>query len=402
MKIWYEKYGWKDDPFSIRPNTEIVGLEKEKKNLQELIRTGSLSLITAPTGAGKTSLLLWLEKELRNDRINCVRINCIEKYTRKDLEQALRSHRRLRDAILFRKCPPNSVLLLDEVQQLPRDTSEYIKVLWDEKRIHSVVLASIEENLDNFTGSFKDRVIGQIIRIPELNTATAVELIKKRAGVCNPFDADAMVAVAELSNNIPRRILENCRGVCREYVDKDVKELNRLHVFEVVHPLTSSSLEEGPQLIKRHRNPKVKKIKVGETTKPSETGFETKKITETKISETKRRSEIDLGAIKPSETKLSETTKPSETGFETRGIMGAERMKQLFPGLSHMQLELVRMLTMKDANADELAVILKTTSGSIRKQLNRLKKAGIVKPITKTYPIKYGLSDEQKRRMVRE
>jgi len=33
--MWYKAYQWEDNPFSIKPNTNLIGLEKEKEQVIE-------------------------------------------------------------------------------------------------------------------------------------------------------------------------------------------------------------------------------------------------------------------------------------------------------------------------------------------------------------------------------
>lgn len=54
VMLWYEKFGWTTDPFSTRPNENLVGLDKEKNVLLNYIHSGTISVLTGPTSAGRT------------------------------------------------------------------------------------------------------------------------------------------------------------------------------------------------------------------------------------------------------------------------------------------------------------------------------------------------------------
>lgn len=340
---WYEKYGWDESPFSIRPNKELVELEREKKEAEGFIKSGHITLITGPTGSGKSSFLMWLDAELKKNRFVPIKINCVEKYSRNDIFKEIKRHRKLKDRIIFKKYPQNTVLLLDETQCLLKDSAEFIKILWDEKKIHSIVLASIEKELDNLTGSFRDRVVGQTITIKKLTTAGAVQLIEKRTGTKNPFNSDAMIAIAEASDNIPRRVLESSRNICKRCAEENIMEINRLHVYQFLTP--SETVEGG-----------------GEPGK-------TKGLSTTPIIETKRPT-------------ITATLRHSR--------------------LSPFQMKIVDILVAKNSTAEEIATLIGSTRGSVSKQLSRLRNKEIVVPTSNTRPTKYGLTDEQKRGMVKE
>ena len=49
---------FKSNPFNVRPNAKLVGLDKEKKKLIGYIEGGGICFLTGPTGIGKSSILL--------------------------------------------------------------------------------------------------------------------------------------------------------------------------------------------------------------------------------------------------------------------------------------------------------------------------------------------------------
>ena len=67
--MWYKQYGWKENPFSIKTNTGLIGLEAKKVELLNYIKSGDICFLNGPTGVGKTSLLKWLEKNLKHHKI---------------------------------------------------------------------------------------------------------------------------------------------------------------------------------------------------------------------------------------------------------------------------------------------------------------------------------------------
>lgn len=334
MRTWYEKYGWDEDPFSVRPNENLVGLEKEQEKITNHIHSGVISLITGPTGAGKTSLLLWVEKTIRKQGYTPIRINCIEKKSREEIYKDIRAHRGFTDRIL-KRFPKKTVLLLDEAQCLLKDTAELIKVWWDDKRTHAVVLASIEDNLGNVTGSFMDRLKEQTVYLPTLSLSKIGDLIGLRAGEKKLFSNDAMEAISIRSENIPRRALEICRKVCVACAEEDIGEITREHVHKYVPvvreirktaetPLFPIERQKKETIIQRQKDERQK--------------------TKTK----------DIGVVIPLETRKDRLS------------------------LSRAQTQIVDILEKEEVTAEQLAGLLKTSIGSIRKQLSRLKRKNII------------------------
>lgn len=356
MRAWYEAYGWEKNPFSIRPNENIVGLHEEKKVCLDFIITGDFSLVVGPTGSGKSSLLLWLEKELKAMKLTPVRINCIEKNTSLEIIKEINAHKRLREKIFLRKYPKKAVLLLDEAQFLSKDAGEIIKVQWDEGRVHAVVIASIEKDLTNLSGSLTDRFKSQMISLPKLSLSDAINLIEIRSGKKTPFNNDAMTTIAELSENIPRRILENCKRVCMYCAERGVLKIDKYHVYASI-PLVKAVV---PLPSVEQRQPFI--IKEGVIPIATE---ERQKTTET-------------------EKKTKRTVKETVS-------------------LSPTQTEIVKLLHTKELSAEELSIALKTSLGSIRKQLSRLKQKYIVTIADyRRSPVTYKLTESQIREDIRE
>jgi len=358
MKTWYEKYGWDEDPFSVRPNEKLIGLEKEQEKIMSHIHSGVISLITGPTGAGKTSLLLWVEKTIRKQGYTPIRINCIEKKSREEIYKDIRVHRGFTDWVL-KRFPKKTVLLLDEAQCLLKDTGELIKVWWDDKRTHAVVLTSIEENLSNMTGSFMDRLKEQTVYLPALSLSKIGDLVRLRVGEKNPFNNEAMEAISIRSENIPRRALEICRKVCVACAEKDVRDITREHVFMYA--------------------PVVRKII---------------KTVETPLFPVERQKPETIIQRQKDKRQKTKTKKTEVFPLE----MGKDRWV-----FSHAQTRIVDILGKEEVTAEQLAGLLKTSVGSIRKQLSRLKGKNVVMiaDFTKT-PVTYKLTETYTRRGINE
>lgn len=356
METWYEKYGWDEDPFSVRPNENLVGLDKQQEEILNHIHSGVISLITGPTGAGKTSLLLWVEKTIRTQGFTPIRINCIEKNRREEIYRDIRQHRRFME-ILLKKFPKKTILLLDEAQCLPKDTAELIKVWWDDKRIHAVILASIEDNLGNVTGSFTDRLKEQIVRLPPLSLSQIGDLIRLRAGKKNPFDNSAIEAITIRSENIPRRALEICRKAGVACAEKDIKDITREHILTYV--------------------PMIREIK-----NILEPGIV--------LTETERQEAETIIQRQKDKRQKTETKKTVAPLLEIK----SETRKDMRSSLSHAQTQIIDILEKEEVTAEQLAGLLKTSIGSIRKQLSRLKGKNVVAiaDFTKT-PVTYKVTE---------
>ena len=67
--MWYEEYKWSQNPFNAKYNTNLVGFDKQKETLKSYMQSGDMCLLTGEAGSGKTSLLKWLQKNVKGHRM---------------------------------------------------------------------------------------------------------------------------------------------------------------------------------------------------------------------------------------------------------------------------------------------------------------------------------------------
>jgi len=221
--MWYKKYGWKHNPFSIRVNPSIfVGLGDERKKLASFVEGGNIVLIVGGRGVGKTSLLKWLETRLRKH--NCFYMNAEEIKEGFNVDEYLRMNKPL-----LRKYPKRAVLLVDESQRIGDWFRIEAQSLWERGLIKSLVLvhdglAPDGESFGNFSVNLKNRIGDRIIYLKKLSKEDAYDLIRIRCGRYNPFDELAMDGIIKRSNGNPRKILENCEKVCIESTKEKISK----------------------------------------------------------------------------------------------------------------------------------------------------------------------------------
>jgi len=211
--MWYERFGWRENVLSTRPSPNLIGLERERQELKESVESGRILLIRGEIGTGKTSLLLWLRNTLKKEnKTKPVILEGIETRTKEILLSSLRRQRTLRDKLMLRSYPKNLVVFLDEGEKFPEEITEHLRLMWDRKDLYSIVIATTDPALDNFTPAFKDRISKTMV-LSSIARGDLVEMIRKRAGDNNPFTSEAMIILAERYNS-PRRLLEGCTEVC--------------------------------------------------------------------------------------------------------------------------------------------------------------------------------------------
>jgi hypothetical protein len=213
MTYWYKRYGWKKNPFAVKPNTDLLGMDMPKQKMLDYLSGGNISFLTGFPGTGKSSLLTWVKKNLRGHRTIYLDTKGTNEFF--NVKDHIRKNTPLWRR-LFGSTPKNVVLLIDEAHHGSDNFLSDIESLWDNNTIKSIVVTQIEPILDNYSISFKDRLGKRIVKLGRLNLQDAMQLIERRTKGKHPLSKEAMKTIIERSNYIPRKILENCEMVCIE------------------------------------------------------------------------------------------------------------------------------------------------------------------------------------------
>ena len=216
--MWYEEYKWSQNPFNAKYNTNLVGFDKQKETLKSYMQSGDMCLLTGEAGSGKTSLLKWLQKNVKGHRMLYLSAEGIDEPF--DLEKHVRTFIRRKKV----------VLLLDEAQFCDEKVRMQLKQLWDNGKIKSAIIAQLNADLANYGPSIRSRIGNRVIRLSKMNLETARELIGMRTEGKSPFTDEMIEEIVRESNKNPRKILETCETLCislagKEFTMRAVKEI---------------------------------------------------------------------------------------------------------------------------------------------------------------------------------
>lgn len=242
--MWFEKYGWKENPFTIKLNTNLVGLEEEKKRLIQYVHSGDICFLTGLHGTGKSSLLRWLQTNLKKHTVIYIDAEEIKNFLGDlfRLEDYMKHHRTRWQRFIGRKYPKNITILLDEAQATEKELLDALKLHWGDGNIKSIIITQVSPNLDRFSESFKHRIGERVITINKMNKSEIFELVNLRTNLKNPFEERAIELIAEKSDYIPRKVLENCELVC--IATKDPEKITLKEVEEILEKHPKIGLEE--------------------------------------------------------------------------------------------------------------------------------------------------------------
>ena len=207
---WYLRYGWIENPFIVKPNSFLVGREEIKEKLINYIQSDTISVILGDVGTGKTSLLFWLKE---NAAKNAIYVDASQIKDEKSVYKILKKNRTFSDFIQRRKYPKDVVLLIDEAQLISTSMIQFLRRLWDNNIIKSMIVSYQNIDFSNLDEPFKHRFGDRIIKIEPLNSNDVIELINIRTTWSNTFTTDALEYIRHYSNSNPRKILENSEKV---------------------------------------------------------------------------------------------------------------------------------------------------------------------------------------------
>ncbi|NQE52055.1 hypothetical protein C5S29_00580 [ANME-1 cluster archaeon GoMg3.2] len=391
--MWYERFGWRENVLSTRPSPNLIGLERERQELKESVESGRILLIRGEIGTGKTSLLLWLRNTLkRENKTKPVILEGIETRTKEILLSSLRRQRTLLDKLMLRSYPKNLVAFLDEGEKFPEEITEHLRLMWDRKDLYSLVIATTDPALENFTPAFKDR-IGKTMVLSSIARGDLVEMIRKRTGDNNPFTSEAMIILAERYNS-PRRLLEGCAEVCIYCADEGLGEVTEAVVEGYITRQTRQTIQ--PKRQKRQvETRQIETIQTRQPEKRQERQPETRQkevesVDDVAIPELPSEGDDEGDMVETRQTRQPEERQERQTRqSETRQTIQTRQDVKLSPE----QQKIADLVGQGVNTVKDIAKELDMGEAATRTQIKRMIEKGCVEVVSSERPKKYGLKE---------
>jgi len=278
---WFSESGWKGNPFTLCINSGIfVGYEAQiNAAMRHIYERHKIALITGPTGAGKTSMMKWIEA---NNSIKTLYIMkppakpeefiqiFLDYFSLNFFEKILGRKPNLYnlDAFVNGRLKGKQVLImLDESHETNKEVLEWLRVIVDQIDNVSLILAglpALEDKIRHTLETFDQRITSRI-KLAALSEPETLELIKKRieseggSGI-KPFTDDAIREIFRKTGGFPREILKLCDRLVNDAIEngknsideKDIggyREIKEEPVAAVQQPV--QSLSDLPQKQKK-------------------------------------------------------------------------------------------------------------------------------------------------------
>lgn len=214
---WYSEFGFIQNPLDVRPNPDLVGLEKQEKQLINHISKEEICFLNGLTGSGKSSLLLKLQKHLKGHKF--IYLDAQELPQNFDIEYEIRNRRSFFDRLVLKNYPRKKpVLIIDEFQATDPNLVLQARASWEnpvQRKVKAIVVAQISKTLKNVTQSFKERLGSRVVYLKPLDEEEMIEILarrlkipRKRKNLVDKISDDALSFIVKCSGNNPRRMLE--------------------------------------------------------------------------------------------------------------------------------------------------------------------------------------------------
>ena len=233
-ETWYEKIGYKENPFMIKPfafNEELSGYKNEISKVNTMLNAGKLIFIKGDYGLGKTSVLKQIIDEFKGKR-KLIYFSANRSEGGIDFETLIKG-RAGPIGRLFGIMPKDLILLVDESEKLTMHDSKNIEYFIKNNNLKSVLFVSDTFENVNLTEGLKKKIGNRIIDLSEvLSENQAVNIIKSRLGKnANMVSTKIAKLVFKHANKNPRKMLEYMEDISRyAFGEKCAKRITEDHV----------------------------------------------------------------------------------------------------------------------------------------------------------------------------
>ena len=237
-KNWYEKLGYKNNPFVIKPyafDEELSGYKKEIRKANTSIKRGRAIFIEGDYGVGKTSVLKQIIDEFRGKR-KLVYYAANRSEEGIDFDALVKGRAGPIGKLLGIR-PKDLILMVDEAHKLTLHDSENIEKLIKKGHFKSIILVADSINKVNLSSGLRKKIGNKILNLSEiLSDYQAVKIVKTRLGKSSRFIPPKIAKlVFEKAGRNPRKMLEYLEDISRYAVEEDgAEKVTEEHVMYVL------------------------------------------------------------------------------------------------------------------------------------------------------------------------
>ncbi len=225
---WYEKFGFYDNPLSIKPlEPTIFGYKEELKDLFKGISEGKIILVTGEYGLGKTTIIKHLIRRFSGKK-KLIFCSCNRYDHDLDVDNMIVKSGTLLSRI-FKKKNRDLILMLDEVHELSEDELSEVYEGYMDNFFKSVICFSSSHDRISFPKEMKSK-IDMHITLKGISEEQGINLIKERLQGTEIITDSLIKKIYHLSGKNPRILLSNCEDVIKYAFEKGQRKVSESHL----------------------------------------------------------------------------------------------------------------------------------------------------------------------------
>ncbi|MCS7134830.1 MAG: AAA family ATPase [Candidatus Aenigmarchaeota archaeon] len=254
---YFKLFGWSKNPFTLTVSPDLmVGYSQQTEQLlSHVFNQHKAAMIIGPTGAGKTTILLWLKAQLK--AYNNFKCYYVPKppASKEDLIKLFKHTLgyTLLDKILYKEINVNNlpkyinkktnkktVFLVDEAHECSQEVLEWLRTINDLSPNLIMIFAGLntfEKKLEVDLPTLLMRINTRVYleSLSEMETESLIQKRIDRAGGqgIKPFTQDAVKKIYQITGGFPREIIKVCDQLVKEAASRNLTTINSSLVEEI-------------------------------------------------------------------------------------------------------------------------------------------------------------------------
>lgn len=257
-EVWYRKYGFAENPFSIKPgiySENVYGYPAVINEVAKGIMEGKILFVKGNYGNGKSTMLKYILRKF-GGKGKLAYFSCNRVEDRLDVKRILNGRYGFLGKFLDLR-PKHMILLLDEAQYLNKEDFNSIMHYYDTGNLKSVLFVA-KEQINNSMPERMQRIVSTHV-LDSVSPSDAVAIVRKRIGNIQLISDDVIKMAFQKSGYNVRVLLKNCEMLCRYASGKGLNSVTA-DMVELLPSSVKEEKREAPE-VPKHFEPLVRAIR---------------------------------------------------------------------------------------------------------------------------------------------
>ena len=156
------------------------------------------------------------------------------------------------------------ILVVDEVQNILRDSTAQILEFYRNNNIRAVVFFGTRYSGSGFVGELRAMMNGNLVRLSRPTPEQAISIVRSRIGSIPLLSNEVILMAYRKAQGNPRRLLQVCEDMCRAAVEEGKLSVSPSKILGVSPFAAAGVAEEDSEAETKHvvrRKPKARILK---------------------------------------------------------------------------------------------------------------------------------------------